>query len=106
MAALVVKQPPDHRRHLRVRHTHGVLPAAVKRLWVDTMAQEPVLPRHLRSHLSCCFPREDAFARAVARARLRELILVVAVGRRVDKHCCAVLQAQVGASSLNLNVCA
>lgn len=106
MAVSASKEPPEPPRHLRVSRVHAALPVAVKHHRVDAMAQELALPRHLRSHLSCYFPREDAFARAVCCARLQELILVVVGDRRTDKHYFGVSRARVGVSSLSQNVCA
>jgi hypothetical protein len=87
-------------------HVHAALPVAVKHHRVDAMAQEPALPRHLRSHSSCYFPREDAFVKVVGCAHLQELILVVVGDRQTDKHYFGVLRARVGVLSPSQNVCA
>ena len=91
---LALARPPCPRRHFRVPHGRVVRPATAQYREMGVMTQATQLPHHLRCRLNCCFPREGAFVKAVARAHPGVSILVVGAGQDECKHCSAMLQGQ------------
>ena len=91
---LVLARPPCPRRHFRVPHGRVVRPAIAQYREMGVIAQATQLPHRLRCRSNCCFPREGAFVKVIARAHPGESILVVGAGQDERKHCSAMLQGQ------------
>jgi hypothetical protein len=91
---LALGHPPYPRRHFHILHVRVVQPATAQSREVGVTAQTTLLPHHLRCRLSYCFPREGAFVKAIARARLGGTILVVGGGLDQRRRCSAALQGQ------------
>jgi len=103
MVVSASEQPSDSRWCLHVPHAY-VAQAVVGE---HCEAQEPpFLLHHLRSHWSRSFPHGYVFVRIFARARLEELISVVVVDQRRDRHYFLVLQARWGVLSQIQSACA